>query len=189
MEDSKKTESRTGRPQRFQQKEREKPEFEQKLVDLARVTRVMAGGKRLRFRACVIIGDMNGKVGWGMAKGADVSIAINKAVNQAKKRLITINIHKNTVRHESFTKFKAAKVYIKPAPEGRGIIAGGVVREMLEIAGIKDVIAKIYGTKNKINNVKAVYQALSKLRLDAPKVIEAKEEVATKEESKSVDKK
>ncbi len=176
MEDSKKTESR---PNRYssRQKEREKPEFEQRLVDLARVTRVMAGGKRMRFRACVVIGDFNGRIGWGMAKGADVSIAINKAVVQAKKRLITINIYKNTLRHESFTKFKAAKVYIKPAQEGRGIIAGGIVRDMLEIAGIKDAIAKIYGTKNKINNVKAVYIALSKLRKDIPKEKKEKEEL------------
>jgi len=178
MEDNKKIESRSNKSN-FHRKEKEKPEFEQRLVDLARVTRVMAGGKRLRFRACVVIGDLNGKIGWGMAKGADVSIAINKAVNQAKKKLITINIYKNTVRHESFTKFKSAKVYIKPAPEGRGVIAGGIVRDMLELAGIKDAIAKIYGTKNKINNVKAVYIALSKLRKDVPK--KDKEEIDKKE--------
>lgn len=163
------------------QKEREKPEFEQKLVDLARVTRVMAGGKRLRFRACVVIGDYTGRIGWGVAKGADVSIAINKAVNQAKKRLIVFSSYKNTIRHEIFIKFKSAKVYLKPAPEGRGIIAGGVVRDVLELAGIKDVIAKIYGGKNKINNVKAVFKALQKIKKDEAKPEEEKSEKVIEE--------
>jgi len=179
MEDSKKIEFKTDRFHKSQ-KEREKPEFEQKLVDLARVTRVMAGGKRLRFRACVVIGDYTGRIGWGVAKGADVSIAINKAVNQAKKRLITFESYKNTIRHEIFMKFKSSKVYLKPAPEGRGIIAGGVVRDVLELAGIKDVIAKIYGGKNKVNNVKAVFKALQKIKVEEVKSEEV-EKVEEKE--------
>ena len=152
-------------------KKREKPEFEQRLVDLARVTRVMAGGKRLRFRACVVIGDSNKKIGWGIAKGADVSIAINKAVNQAKKDMMIVNTFENTIAHEVMHKFKAAKVFLKPAPEGRGVIAGGVIRDVLELAGIKDIIAKMYGSKNKVNNVRCVFQALKKLR----KIEETKE--------------
>lgn len=152
---------------------REKPEFEQRLVDIARVTRVMAGGKRLRFRACVIIGDEKGKIGWGVAKGADVSIAINKAVQQAKKEMLIVNTYKTTIAHEVKIKLKSAHVYLKPAPEGRGVIAGGVVRDVLELAGIKDVIAKMYGAKNKVNNVRATFVALSKLR----KVEENKEEI------------
>jgi len=151
-------------------RKREKPEFEQRLVDIARVTRVMAGGKRLRFRACVVIGDLNKKIGWGVAKGTDVSIAINKAVDKAKKEMIVVNTYKNTIAHEVMHKFKAAKVYLKPAPEGRGVIAGGVIRDVLELAGIKDIIAKMYGCKNKVNNVRCTFQALEKLRkIDDPK--------------------
>ncbi len=176
MEDKKSTFDRSNNRR---QVPREKPEFEQKLVDLARVTRVMAGGKRLRFRACVVIGDFNGRLGWGIAKGADVSIAINKAVNQAKKRLIDVKIYKNTIRHEVLGKFKSAQVFIKPATEGRGIIAGGVVRDLLELSGIKDAIAKIYGAKNKMNNVKAVFKALDQLKdIQEEVVVEAE---ATKE--------
>ena len=145
-------------------KKREKPEFEQRLVDIARVTRVMAGGKRLRFRACVVIGNLNKKIGWGVAKGADVAIAINKAVDKAKKDMMIVNVSKNTIPHEVMHKFKAAKVFLKPAREGRGVIAGGVIRDVLELAGIKDVIAKIYGCKNKVNNVRCTFQALQKLR-------------------------
>jgi small subunit ribosomal protein S5 len=145
-------------------KKREKPEFEQRLVDIARVTRVMAGGKRLRFRACVVIGDLNKKVGWGVAKGADVSIAINKAVEKAKKDMIIVNTSKNTIPHEIMHKFKAAKVFLKPAPEGRGVIAGGVIRDVLELVGIKDIIAKMYGCKNKVNNVRCTFEALQRLR-------------------------
>ncbi|MCD4704869.1 30S ribosomal protein S5 [bacterium] len=143
---------------------REKPEFEQRLVDIARVTRTTAGGKRLRFRACVVIGDLKGKIAWGTSKGADVSIAINKAVSQAKKRMVKINTYKDTIAHEVKVKSNSAIIFIKPAPEGRGIIAGGVVRDIFELAGVKDVIAKMYGTNNKINNVKATFKALEKLR-------------------------
>ena len=162
-------------------KKREKPEFEQRLVDIARVTRVMAGGKRLRFRACVVIGDLNKKIGWGVAKGADVSIAINKAVDKAKKDMIIVNVSKNTIPHEVMHKFKAAKVFLKPAPEGRGVIAGGVIRDVLELAGIKDIIAKIYGCKNKVNNVRCTFEALQKLRK-----IEEKQEPVIKEANSSI---
>lgn len=143
---------------------REKPEFEQRLVDIARVSRTTTGGKRLRFRACVVIGDTNGRIGWGLAKGADVAIAIEKAVNHAKKKLINVDVSKNTIAHEVTYKFKSAKVFLKPAPEGRGIIAGGVVRDVLELAGFKDVISKMYGANNKVNNVVAVFLALSSLK-------------------------
>ncbi len=182
MDNNKATFERSNR----RQVPREKPEFEQKLVDIARVTRVMAGGKRLRFRACVIIGDFKGQLGWGIAKGADVSIAINKAVNQAKKRLINVKIYKNTIRHEVVGNFKSAKVFIKPAKEGRGIIAGGVVRDLMELSGIKDVIAKIYGSKNKVNNVRAVFEALDLLKESKEEVVE---ETKVVEEIKEEDKK
>ncbi|MDD4289784.1 MAG: 30S ribosomal protein S5 [Patescibacteria group bacterium] len=153
---------------------KEKPEFEQRLVDIARVSRTTTGGKRLRFRACVVIGDLNGRIGWGLAKGADVAIAIEKAVNHAKKQLIKVDVSKNTIAHELTYKFKSAKIFLKPSPEGRGIIAGGVIRDVLELAGFKDVISKMYGASNKVNNVIAVFHALSNLKkLDEKKVDES----------------
>ncbi len=143
---------------------REKPEFEQKLVDLARVTRVTRGGKRLSFRACVVIGDKKNQIGYGVAKGADVAIAINKAVTQAKKVLFKVNIQEGTLPHEIKFKFKSAKIMIRPGKKGRGVIAGGVLRTVLELAGYKDAVGKMYGSKNNINNVKAAYHALEMLK-------------------------
>jgi len=140
-------------------------EFEQRIVDLARVTRVMAGGKRLRFRATVALGDKKGKVGWGVAKGADVTIAVNKAVNQAKKNMFKVNLVNETIPHEVTAKFKVAKVLLKPAVVGRGIIAGGAVRTILELAGVPNIYGKIIGrTNNKISNVQAVFKALRALQ-------------------------
>ena len=139
-------------------------EFDQRIIEIARVTRVTKGGKRMRFRACVVIGDKKGKVGVGVKKGADVTIAVNKAVTSAKKNLITVKIVNDTIPHAVDTKFKAAKILLKPAPQGTGIIAGGVVRSVAELAGIKNIVGKIKGTRNKINNVKATLQALSSLR-------------------------
>ncbi|MEK7071999.1 MAG: 30S ribosomal protein S5 [Patescibacteria group bacterium] len=143
---------------------KEQPEFEQQIVDLARVTRVMAGGKRMRFRACVVIGDKKGKVGVGLAKGKDVSLAVSKAVAKAEKNIIKINIASGTIPHEIYIKLGAAKVLLKPAPEGTGIISGGAVRIVLELAGVKNVVSKIMGTNNKINNVDATIKALSLLK-------------------------
>jgi small subunit ribosomal protein S5 len=140
-------------------------EFEQRIIDLARVTRVMAGGKRLRFRACVALGDKNCRVGWAVAKGADVAIAVNKAVNKAKKRMFKIKLVNNTIPHQIEKKFKAAKVLLKPAKEGTGISAGGAVRAILELAGVPNIYAKIIGrTNNKINNVVATVEALKGLK-------------------------
>ncbi len=140
----------------------EESEPEQRLVDLARVTRVVAGGKRLRFRACVVVGDRQGRVGEGTKKGADVAGAIEKAVRIAKKNMITVPIVNNTIPHEIREKYGAALVLLKPARQGRGIIAGGPVRIVLELAGIPNVTAKMLGTKNKINNVRATINALKK---------------------------
>ncbi len=138
-------------------------EFEQEIIDLARVTRVMAGGKRMRFRACVVIGDHKGKIGYAVAKGADVAIAINKAVTKAKKNMLELNFYNDTIQHEVRSKFKAAEILIKPAPTGTGIIAGGAVRKVLELTGVPNIVAKILGSNNKINNVKATFRALSSL--------------------------
>ncbi len=136
-------------------------DIEQKIVDLARVTRVMAGGKRMKFRACMIIGDRKGRVGMGLAKGIDVSAAIAKAVTQARKHMITVNIVDGTLPHAVTIKEKSARIMIKPAKKGSGIKAGGVVRIILDLAGIKDATAKILGASNKINNSRATLMALS----------------------------
>ncbi len=150
---------------RKQFKEREKSEFDQIVLDLARVTRVTKGGKHMSFRACVIIGDRRGKVGYGVAKGKDVQLGVEKAVHQAKKHMITVPIVKETIPHMVVSKFKAARLLIKPAPRGSGIIAGGAVRAVLELAGIPNVSSKILGTtKNKIAIAKATFAALQSFK-------------------------
>ncbi len=146
----------------------EKPEFEQKLVDLARVTRVTKGGKRLSFRALVVIGDRKGRVGYGLAKGKDVTLAVSKAVEDAKKKLIKLTLTKGTIPHTVKEKFKAAKILLKPAPPGTGVRAGGSMRVVLNLAGVENVVGKMLGSKNKINNVRCTYNGL--LRLRQPRV-------------------
>lgn len=158
--------NRRGGPRRRSGRDRgpeEESEFEQKIIDLARVTRVMAGGKRMRFRACLVLGDKAGRVGFGLAKGADVSIAINKSTAQAKKHMITVPIVKETIPYQTSVKFKAAQILFKPAKPGTGIIAGGAIREVLEMAGIPNIVAKMMGTNNKVTNVKATMKALEDL--------------------------
>lgn len=144
--------------------QREEREFDQEIIDISRVTRVVAGGKRMRFRACVVIGDRKGRVGYAIAKGADVSLAVNKAVTAAKKRLTTIVIQNTTIPHQVQCKFGAAKVFLKPAPEGTGVIAGGPVRAVIELSGIQNIVTKMQGSRNKLNNVKATFLALTSLR-------------------------
>ncbi|MBI5022975.1 MAG: 30S ribosomal protein S5 [Candidatus Magasanikbacteria bacterium] len=143
---------------------KEDREFNQEILDLARVTRVTKGGKRMNFRACVIIGDGKGRVGYGVAKGADVAMSVEKAVRQAKKRVFTVPLFHETVPHRIDAKFGAAKIMLKPAPQGSGIIAGGAVRVVLEMAGVPNVVSKIFGSNNKINNAKATFEALKKLK-------------------------
>lgn len=139
-------------------------EFSQEILDLARVTRVTAGGKRMRFRATVVLGDKKGRVGFGVAKGADVTLAVNKAARQARKNLFAVLIENETIPHRVDAKFGAAKILLKPAPKGSGIIAGGAMRLALEMAGVPNVVGKMLGSKNKINNVKATLMALEQLR-------------------------
>lgn len=155
---------------------KEQDEFDQVMIDLARVTRVMAGGKRMRFRACMVIGNRKGKLGWAVAKGADVSMAINKAVAKAKKNLITVKTVEGTIPHEIRVKFKAAKILMKPAKKGSGIKAGGAVRTVLELSGIENISAKILGSNNKINNVQATFEALNSLKYGAKQESEEKKE-------------
>ncbi|NCU44244.1 30S ribosomal protein S5 [Candidatus Falkowbacteria bacterium] len=153
-----------GRSDRRSNDRQAQDEFDQKILDIARVTRVMAGGKRMRFRACVAIGDRKGRVAIGLAKGLDVTIAVNKAVNQAKKNLITVPMIDKTIPHEIKQKSDAALILLKPAKQGRGIIAGSVVRVILELAGIHNITSKMLGSHNKINNAKCVIKALSNLK-------------------------
>jgi len=149
---------------KFKQK-REKPEFDQQIADLARVTRVTKGGKQLSFRACVLIGDRRGRVGYGIQKGKDVQIAVDKAVKQAKKKLLNVPVINETIPHIVAAKFKAGKVMIKPASKGSGIIAGSVIRTVLEMAGVPNASAKMLGkTNNKITNIKATFKALESFK-------------------------
>lgn len=143
---------------------REKKEFDQKLLDLARVTRVVKGGRRFRFRATLVIGNRKGKVGVGVAKGADVSSAIEKAYNSAKKNLIDVKMDGNTIPHDVLKKLKSAKILLRPAFKGKGIIAGGSVRAVIELAGIKDIVSKSLGSSNKINVARATIAALQEMR-------------------------
>ncbi|MBI3589141.1 MAG: 30S ribosomal protein S5 [Candidatus Liptonbacteria bacterium] len=143
-----------------------KSEFKEKVLDLRRVTRVVAGGKRFRFRATLVLGDEKGRVGIGVAKGLDVQSAIGKAKTAAKKVILNINLKNGrTIPHEVFAKYSAAKVLIKPAKEGHGLKAGGAVRFVLSLAGIKDASAKCLGrTPNKLTNALATIEALKKLK-------------------------
>ncbi|MFA5211377.1 MAG: 30S ribosomal protein S5 [Patescibacteria group bacterium] len=165
---------------------KEKPEFDQAIVDLARVTRVTKGGKHLSFRACILIGDRKGRVGYGIQKGKDVQIAVEKALLQAKKNIINIPFNDVTIPHRVEAKFKSGKVMIKPAPKGSGIIAGSSVRMVLELAGVPNASAKLLGkTNNKIVNVKAAFEALQSFKPEAVRIMNSrKAKVDSKVEEK-----
>lgn len=152
-----------GRGGRGRRDDQPQDEFESKIIDLARVTRVMAGGKRMSFRACVIVGDKKGRIGMGVKKGADVQLAVQKATNYAKKRLIQVPIVEGSIPHTVEYRSKGAIVLLKPAKEGTGLIAGGAVRVALEMAGVQNIVSKMKGSNNKINNLAAVIEALGSL--------------------------
>lgn len=145
--------------------ERAPREFEQKILDLARVTRVTAGGKRMSFRCALVIGDKKGRVGFGVAKGGDVQLAIEKAYKQAKKDVFTVTLVNETLPHPIWVKFGSALVMLKPAPKGTGLKAGGAMRMVLEFAGVPNAVSKIVNSSNKINIAKATLQALKELRV------------------------
>jgi len=155
---------RGGRGGRFGGGRRTESEFEEKVIQINRITRVVKGGRRLRFRATVVVGDRKGKVGVGVAKGTEVVLAIHKAISKAKKELTSINLNGTTIPHEITVNFGGAKVFLKPASKGTGIVAGGAVRPVLEVCGIKDILSKIMGSNNKVNNTYAVFSALKQLR-------------------------
>ena len=156
--------------------DRPKDDMEQRILEVARVTRVMAGGKRMNFRACVAIGDKKGNVGVGLGKGADVTMAVNKAVNRAKKTMVNVPMVNETIPHEINLKMGAARLMFKPAKKGRGVISGGVARIILELAGVKNVTSKALGSKNKINNARCTIEALRQLRRPEVKAENKKDE-------------
>ncbi|MFZ2804571.1 MAG: 30S ribosomal protein S5 [Patescibacteria group bacterium] len=140
-------------------------DYEEKNIEVARVTRVTKGGKRMRFRVLTVIGNRKGRVGFGLAKGVDVAAATAKATAKARKSLITVPLVYDTIPHPVMAKYAAAQVLLKPAPKGTGVKAGGAVRIVLELAGVPNVVSKILGSANKINNVKCAMMALKKLKL------------------------
>jgi small subunit ribosomal protein S5 len=151
--------------------EEKKEEFESKLLDLARIAHTRAGGRKMRFRALIITGNKEGKVGIGLAKGGDVALAIEKATRLSKKNLIEIPIGQDTIPHEVSAKVGAARVILRPQRKGRGLVAGGTVRVVCTLAGIRNISSKILGrTGNKINNARATIEALKKLKSKKEKV-------------------
>jgi len=138
-----------------------KKEFDEKVLEINRVTRVVKGGKRLRFRALVVIGDNKNRIAYGLGKATDVSTAVRKAVTDAKKDVKTIYLKEGTLPYRTEEVYKSARVLIKPASTGTGLIAGGPVRAVLQLAGVKDAAAKMLGSNNKISNVIATINALT----------------------------
>lgn len=147
-----------------QQKERQQDnEFLEKLVAVNRVTKVVKGGRQFAFAALVVVGDGNGRVGFGYGKAKEVPIAVQKAMDQAKKSLVTISLHKDTLQHAVVGTHGAAKVFMQPASEGTGIIAGGAMRAVFEVLGVKDVLAKCMGTRNPGNVIRATINGLQSM--------------------------
>lgn len=155
----------TRRGRRPQRPERTRPEFDQKIISIRRVTRVMAGGRRFNFSVAMVLGDRNGKVGVGIGKAGDTQLAIEKAMRDAKKHMIIIPMNKdNHLPHDVHAKYASSELMIMPAP-GRGLVAGSSVRTVLELGGVKDVTAKIFSrSKNKLNNARAAVVALKLLK-------------------------
>lgn len=142
---------------------RERKEFEERVVQINRISKKTKGGNKIRFSALVVIGDRNGRVGVGVGKSIDISSAIAKAVTYAKKRLISVPIKNGSIPREIKIKEGAAEIMLRPAPPGSGIIAGGAVRNVVELSGIKNISSKILGSDNKASNVYATFSALTKL--------------------------
>jgi small subunit ribosomal protein S5 len=182
-----------GRPQnnrgRRDQAPAEPKQFEELVINVDRVSRVVKGGRRFRFKALVVVGDRKTKVGVGVAKGADVQVAIQKATDVAKKNLIIIPVINETIPHENEVKYSGARVLLKPAAPGTGIIAGGVVRSIIGVTGIRNLLSKSLNSTNKVNIAYATIEALRSLVprdewLNAPKKKAAPKATKTAEETK-----
>ncbi|MCX6752608.1 MAG: 30S ribosomal protein S5 [Candidatus Nomurabacteria bacterium] len=161
---------------------RVKPEFDQKILNIRRVTRVVAGGRRFSFSVALVAGDRKGSVGLGLGKAGDTALAINKAVRNAKKNMVRLNLTKTmSIPHELSAKFSSSKVVLLPN-KGRGLVAGSVIRDIVKLSGIKDVTGKIISnSKNKLNNAKAVMEALSAISSKYAKLIPESVVIANKE--------
>mgnify|MGYP000863706937 CR=1 FL=1 len=166
-------------------RDKREKDFDHSLLHVARVARVVQGGRRFSFRATVAIGDRKGKVGVGVAKGSDVSLAIGKAIHDAKKHLVSFVRRGSTIPHEIDFKYESARIILKPAKEGKGIVAGGALRILADLGGIKDLTAKSLGSNNKINTAKAMLGALKNLKnTEKSQTIEGKK---TETESKKIE--
>jgi small subunit ribosomal protein S5 len=139
-------------------------DFEESIVNIGRVTKVVKGGRRFRFTALVVVGDKNGRVGFGFGKAKEVPEAIRKAVDNAFKDIVTVKIKGSTIAHDIEHKYNASRVLLKPASEGTGVIAGGALRPVLELAGVKDILTKSLGSNNPATVVRATIEALSRLK-------------------------
>ncbi|MGH9858156.1 MAG: 30S ribosomal protein S5 [Acidobacteriota bacterium] len=144
---------------------REESQFEHEVLDIARVVRVVKGGRRFRFRASVVVGDRAGRVGFGTGKSRDVQEAIQKAQRQAEKNVILVPVVDGTIPHQVKAQFKGASIVLRPAKSGTGVIAGGVVRSVADLAGIRDLVSKRYGSSNKLTNVMAMLKALQQIQI------------------------
>ena len=154
---------RTNRDSRHSTIRNEEVPLQNAIITVKRVTRVVKGGKRMRFAAMVVVGDKAGRVGFGLKKGLDYQDAVNKAIKQAEKRLVKIALNENrSVSFPVFLKFKSVKIFLKPAPVGTGLIAGGFLRPVLELAGIENVYSKLIGSRDKIAGVQAAFKALAR---------------------------
>lgn len=141
----------------------ENPEMDSKVIEVRRVTRVVKGGKRMRFSALVVVGDKKGKIGIGLKKGLDYQDAVNKATRSAKNNILNVEINESgSLNYASYTKHKSCELFIKPANSGTGIIAGGFLRPVLELVGVKNIYSKITRSRNKIAGTQAAFAALSK---------------------------
>ena len=163
------TERENRKPRGFKRNQgnkNEKPSdgFDKKMVAVNRISKTVKGGRKMRFNALVVVGDRNGKIGIGMGKAAEVTLAIEKATSDAKKHVVSVDLHGTTIPHEVVGVFETTKVYMMPAKEGNGVIAGGKVRDVVELAGIKDITTKLYGSNNPVNCVKATFEGLKALR-------------------------
>ena len=161
---------------------RVKPEFDQKILNIRRVTRVVAGGRRFSFSAAIVAGDKKGSVGIGLGKAGDTALAINKALRNAKKNMVRLNLTKTmSIPHELSAKFSSSYVILRPN-KGRGLVAGSVIRDIIKLSGIKDVTGKILSnSKNKLNNAKAVMAAFSPITSKYTKQISESVVIANKE--------
>ncbi|MGI6360591.1 MAG: 30S ribosomal protein S5 [Acholeplasmatales bacterium] len=145
-------------------KDKETDVFEDRVVSINRVTKVVKGGRRIRFSALVVVGDKNGTVGFGLGKAQEVPDAIKKAIQNARRNTIKVSLVGGTIPHEITGKFGAGEVFLRPASEGTGVIAGGAVRTICELAGIQDILSKSIGSKSPINAVRATFDGLERLR-------------------------